>query len=158
MRSAISPGASGDSNPLWLDTDYAAASPFGGITAPPCMLYAVDSTIVAPKLPGVQWVYAGTDWTWYEPIRAGDTFTVEAVLTRQQEKSGRRFKRWVLQSGEVRYLNQHGRLVATAEGHCARTPRRTHNAGKRLNQRMMRPSPSHSAIPKKNWPTLKSKS
>ena len=46
------------------------------------MLYAVDSTIVAPKLPGVQWVYAGTDWTWYEPIRAGDTFTVEAVLTK----------------------------------------------------------------------------
>lgn len=118
----------GDSNPLWLDTDYAAASPLGGITAPPCILYAVDSTIVAPKLPGVQWVYAGTDWTWYEPTRAGDTFTVEAVLTKQQEKSGRRFKRWVLQTGEVRYLNQHGRLVATAEGHCARTPRRTHNA------------------------------
>jgi len=37
-------------------------------------------------------------------------------------KSGRRFARWALQSGEIRYLAG-GRLVATATGHCARTPR-----------------------------------
>ena len=42
----------GDDNPLWLDPAYAAASPAGGLVAPPCILYAVDSTIVAPKLPG----------------------------------------------------------------------------------------------------------
>ncbi len=119
----------GDDNPLWADRDYAGASPLGGITAPPCILYAIDSTIVAPKLPGVQWIYAGTDFTWFEPIREGDTFTVEAKLTKQQEKSGRRFARWVMQTGEVVYRNQHGRVAATALGHCARTPRLTHNDG-----------------------------
>lgn len=113
----------GDDNPLWLDKDYAASSPCGRIVAPPCLLYAVDSTIVAPKLSGVQWIYAGTAWTWFEPILVGDEFTVEARLLRQDTKTGRRFPFWVLQTGEVRYTNQHGRLVATAIGRCARTPR-----------------------------------
>lgn len=119
----------GDDNPLWLDREHAAGSPWGGILAPPCILYAVDSTIVAPKLPGVQWIYAGTDWSWFEPVRLDDSFRVEAKLLRQETKSGRRFPSWVLQTGEVRYFNQHGRLVAVALGRCARTPR-----GDRLTQ------------------------
>jgi acyl dehydratase len=113
----------GDSNPLWLDKEYAQRSPFGTIVAPPCVLYAVDGTVVAPKLPGVQWIYAGTAWTWFEPILLDDTFTVEARLVKQEIKSGRRFPKWVLQTGEIRFTNQHGRLVAIAVGRCARTPR-----------------------------------
>jgi acyl dehydratase len=117
----------GDNNPIWLDPAYSVGTPHGGLIGPPCMLYGVDSTIVAPKLPGVQWVYAGTDWTWFEPIRLNDRFTVEGRLLAQEEKSGCRFPRWLLQTGEIRYLNQHGRLLATALGKCARTPRRRHN-------------------------------
>ncbi|MCX4149976.1 MULTISPECIES: MaoC family dehydratase N-terminal domain-containing protein [Paraburkholderia] len=113
----------GDNNPLWFDRDYARKSPHGDIVAPPCILYAVDGTVVAPKLSGVQWIYAGTSWTWFEPVRIDDTFRVEARLVRQDVKSGRRFSQWVLQIGEVRYYNQHDRLVAIAEGRCARTPR-----------------------------------
>ena len=113
----------GDSNPLWLDASYAANAPAGTILGPPCMLYGVDSTIVAPKLPGVQWIYAGTEWTWHDRIRVGDEFTVSAQLLRQVEKSGRRFPRWVLQTGEIQYRNQGDDLVASALGHCARTPR-----------------------------------
>jgi acyl dehydratase len=113
----------GDDNPLWFDEEYAKASPAGSLLAPPCILYAVDSTIVAPKLPGVQWIYAGTDWTWYDHIRVDDSFRVEAELIKQVEKSGRRFPRWVLQTGQVRYYTKPDMLVATATGHCARTPR-----------------------------------
>ena len=116
----------GDDNPLWVDKDYAAKSPAGGLIAPPCILYAVDSTIVAPKLPGVQWIYAGTEWTWFDYIRVDDTFRIEAEMTNQEEKSGRRFSRWVLQTGRVRYFTQTEALVATAVGHCARTPRAGH--------------------------------
>ncbi|MBT6273627.1 MAG: hypothetical protein HOI95_05780, partial [Chromatiales bacterium] len=112
----------GDDNPLWLEHDYANASPAGELLGPPCMLYAVDSTIVAPKLAGVQWIYAGTDWTWYDHIRVNDSFDVDAQLTSQVEKSGRRFSRWVLQSGEINYRVAE-RLVCKAVGHCARTPR-----------------------------------
>lgn len=113
----------GDNNPLWLDKEYAEASPYGSIVAPPCILYAMDGTVVAPKLSGLQWIYAGTHWTWFEPIRLDDTFSVEAKLVRQEIKEGRRFSRWVMQIGEIRYVNQHGRLVALAIGRCARTPR-----------------------------------
>jgi acyl dehydratase len=113
----------GDNNPLWFDREYAEKSPWKSVIAPPCILYAVDGTVVAPKLQGVQWIYAGTGWTWFEPVRIDDTFRVEARLVRQDIKSGRRFAKWVLQIGEVRYYNQHGRLVAIAEGRCARTPR-----------------------------------
>lgn len=113
----------GDNNPLWLDRDYARQSRWGAIIAPPCILYAVDNTVVAPKLAGVQWIYAGTSWTWFEPVRIDDTFRVEARLLKQEVKSGRRFPRWVLQTGEVRYFNQRGSLVAKALARCARTPR-----------------------------------
>jgi acyl dehydratase len=116
----------GDNNPLWLDTDYAARSWWGRILAPPCILYAVDNTVVAPKLPGVQWIYAGTSWTWFEPIFLDDRLRVEAKLVAQEEKKGRRFPAWVLQTGAVRYFNQHNRLVALAMGRCARTPRGDH--------------------------------
>ena len=81
----------GDGNPLWLDEAYAESTRWGGILGPPCMLYGVDATIVAPKLPGVQWIYAGTDWTWFDQIRLGDEFQVEARLLKQELKSGRRF-------------------------------------------------------------------
>ena len=113
----------GDNNPLWLEPGHGAASPAGTLLAPPCILYAIDATIVAPKLPGVQWIYAGTNWTWLDHIRVDDSFRVEAVLTDQEVKSGRRFARWVLQTGQVRYFNQRDELAATATAKCARTPR-----------------------------------
>mgnify|MGYP002628172434 FL=1 len=113
----------GDNNPLWLDTQYAAQSPYGGIVAPPCILYALDGTVVAPKLAGVQWLYAGTTFTWLEPIHLDDTFKVEARLKKQELKSGRRFPKWVLQTGEIKYINQHQRVAGIAIGRCARTPR-----------------------------------
>jgi len=113
----------GDNNPLWLDETYADRSPWGSVVAPPCFLYAVDYTVVAPKLPGVQWIYAGTDWTWFDVVRKGDRFTVDARLISQEVNHGRRFPRWILQTGEVQYRNQRGELIAVALGRCARTPR-----------------------------------
>lgn len=113
----------GCNNPLWLDRDYATRSPYGTLVAPPCILYAVDGTVVAPKLSGVQWLYAGTAFTWFEPIFLDDTFRVDARLIRQERKSGRRFPDWVLQTGEIKYFNQHNRVAGIAIGRCARTPR-----------------------------------
>tara|TARA_Y100000588_G_scaffold393907_1_gene511872 strand:- start:4065 stop:5147 length:1083 start_codon:yes stop_codon:yes gene_type:complete len=113
----------GDDNPLWLDLDYATKSSVGGLIAPPCILYALDSTIIAPKLPGVQWIYAGTDFVWFDYIKIDTTFKVSAKLLSQKIKKGRRFARWVLQSGKVKYYNDSNQLIATAIGHVARTPR-----------------------------------
>jgi acyl dehydratase len=113
----------GDDNPLWADADYANSTRWQGLLAPPSFLYAVDATIVAPKLPGVQWIYAGTRWQWLDAIRVNDAFDVSAQLIAMEEKTGRRFGRWVLQTGEIEYRNQHGVLLSVAQGRVARTPR-----------------------------------
>ncbi|MGI9642605.1 MAG: FAS1-like dehydratase domain-containing protein [Acidimicrobiia bacterium] len=113
----------GDDNPLWLDPMYAASTRWGGLLAPPSFLYAVDATIVAPRLPGVQWIYAGTRWRWYDVILVDDVFDVTATFTEMEEKTGRRFGLWVLQTGEIRYRRDDGGMICVAEGRVARTPR-----------------------------------
>jgi len=113
-----------DNNPLWLIPDYGRQSRWGTQLAPPSFLYAVDATIVAPKLPGVQWIYAGTRWRWYDVIRVDERIAVEAKLTEMEEKQGKRFGLWVLQKGEIEFRGSNGNLICVAEGRVARTPRR----------------------------------
>ena len=138
----------GDDNPLWLDPNYAVASSVGSLIAPPCILYALDSTIIAPKLPGVQWIYAGTDFVWFDHIKVNTSFDISAELLSQQIKKGRRFPRWVLQSGKVKYHDRNKNLIATAIGHVARTPRHQAKTGKddsNSQQRIHRYSPEEIA-------------
>ena len=116
----------GDDNPLYTDPDYGAASQHGSALAPGCFLYTIDTTVVAPKLRGIQWLYGGTDFEWYEPIRHRDRFTVSARLLDAVEKAGGKAAKFIIQTGETRYTNQHDQLVCVAHGHTARTddPRR----------------------------------
>lgn len=65
----------GDDNPLFTDPAYGAAASHSAGLAPGCLLYTIDSTIVAPKLRGIQWMYGGTEWEWYHPVRHGDRLT-----------------------------------------------------------------------------------
>ncbi|MBI2800459.1 MAG: MaoC family dehydratase N-terminal domain-containing protein [Gammaproteobacteria bacterium] len=113
----------GDDNPLFCDPAYGAGTPWRTGLAPGCFLYTVDTTVVAPKLRGIQWLYGGTDWEWFEPIRHRDSFTVRARLLDAVEKRGSKAPAFIVQTGEVLYTNQRGRRVARALGHTARTPR-----------------------------------
>lgn len=119
----------GDENPLYCDEDYGATSSWGTGLAPGCYLYSVDSTIVAPKLPGVQWIYTGTDWEWYRPIPHRECFTTEVTLVDAVMKEGRNASRFIIQTGECRYLGADGGLVARALGHTARIPRKRAEGG-----------------------------
>ncbi len=113
----------GDENPLFCDATYGAATDWGAALAPGCFLYTIDTTVVAPKLRGIQWLYGGTDWEWYEPIRHRDSFTVRARLLDAVEKEGGKARKFIIQTGEVLYTNQHGQLICRAIGNTARTPR-----------------------------------
>lgn len=113
----------GDENPLFCDPAYAAGARAGGALAPGCFLYTIDTTVVAPKLRGIQWLYGGTDWEWYRPIRHRDSFTVRARLLDAVEKEGGNARKFILQTGETLYTNQHGELVCRAMGSTARTAR-----------------------------------
>lgn len=113
----------GDENPLFCDPAYGENTRWGGPIAPGCFLYTIDTTVVAPKLRGIQWLYGGTDWEWYRPIRHRDGFQVRAHLLDAVEKQGGKASKFIIQTGETLYTNQDGELVCRALGHTARTAR-----------------------------------
>ncbi|GHH24000.1 acyl dehydratase [Sphingomonas glacialis] len=119
----------GDDNPLFTDPAYGASSPWKSALAPGCFLYTIDTTVVAPKLRGIQWLYGGTDFEWYEPIRHRDSFTVSARLLDAVEKEGGKAAKFIIQTGETLYTNQHGQLVCRAHGSTARTARSKASGG-----------------------------
>lgn len=125
----------GDDNPLFTDPAYGRRSRHGSALAPGCFLYTIDTTVVAPKLRGIQWLYGGTDFEWFEPIRHRDSFTVTAKLLDAVEKEGRNAPRFIIQTGETNYSNQEGKLVCRAHGSTARTARGKASGGLKYKPR-----------------------
>jgi acyl dehydratase len=119
----------GDDNPLFTEVSYGARSRWGAALAPGCFLYTIDTTVVAPKLRGIQWLYGGTDFEWYEPIRHRDSFSVSAKLLTAVEKEGAKAAKFIIQTGETLYTNQDGKLVCRALGSTARTARSKASGG-----------------------------
>ncbi len=119
----------GDDNPLFSEVDYAKRSTWGRVIAPPTLLYTIDSGIVAPGMPGIQWIFAGSRFEHFLPVRAEDTITAKARLIDVQIKEGRNVARYVNQVGEVLYHNQHGQLVTRYEGDIYRIPRKRSGGG-----------------------------
>ena len=119
----------GDDNPLFSEVDYAKRSAWGTVIAPPTFLYTIDTGIVAPGMPGIQWIFAGSRFEHFMPVKAGDTITARARLIDVQIKEGRNIARYVNQVGEVLYTNQNGQLVTRYEGDIYRVPRKRSGAG-----------------------------
>lgn len=115
--------AVGDDNPLYCDETYGRTTVWGRTIVPPTFLYSIDTLIVAPGLAGIQWIHGGTRWELCWPIHVGDTITARARLLRVTEKHGRRTPRFLVQTGEILFTNQDGRLVARAENDILRVPR-----------------------------------
>jgi len=121
----------GDDNPLWCDADYAKMTIWGKTIAPPTFLYTIDTTIVAPGLPGIQWIYWGTRWEHFKPVKVGDSITARARVIDVKEKRGKHVARFVVQTGEVIFVNQREEVVSRAEADVARIPRGRSGQGMR---------------------------
>ena len=86
-RSAMSQG---DYNPLYLDSDYAAKSPYGCLTMPPWSLTSVEVTNAARDgMPGLHAWFRGTTLKWKRPINVGDFITCVGVLTEVRKQQSR---------------------------------------------------------------------
>jgi hypothetical protein len=111
----------GSENPLFLEPGYASGSRWGGIIAPPAM---VGQAIIAPGLRGIQWIYAGIEWEFFQVMRPGDVISQRGQLVDAVEKRGRIVPRMILQIGGVTCHRQDGSLVAKSTVYHMRTPRR----------------------------------
>ena len=113
----------GDRNSLWQDPEYARRGPLGRTVAPPCWLYSVNDTCVAPKFPGLHVIYGGCAWEFYRWLELGEEVEAESRLTGVEEKSGRFCGPMALQTGETVFTDRQGQPVARATSRVLRTGR-----------------------------------
>jgi len=114
----------GNLNPLWLDADYAEASRFGSLIAPPTFEYSCGVTF-GGGMPGVHSLYGGSDFTFIHPIRAGDSVSATIQLEELVEKNSRYAGRMLQQIERMVYTNQDGVVVTDARHWVMRTERDT---------------------------------
>jgi len=113
----------GDDNPLWYDEEYAEKSRFGGIVAPPTFLYSCWSAAMGLGMVGLQPIYGGTKWEFYEPIRRGDRIKAEGSVGPIKVMQGGTANRFVMQTALCDYVRGDGAILARAEGRTFRIPR-----------------------------------
>ena len=99
---------SGDVNPVHLDKDYAATTPFGEPIGHGMWTGALVSAAIATRLPGPGSVYRSQSLSFKHPVKIGDTVTVSLTITDIKE----RIRLVVL---ECIAQNQDGKVVAKGE-------------------------------------------
>ena len=102
--------AIGDDNPA-----YTARTPqSGGVVAPPTFLRAIrDVRPVVPfDVPFTRLLDGGSDWEYFEPVRAGDTITAVGRIEDMRERMGS-IGQMLISTIKITYRNQAGAIVAT---------------------------------------------
>ena len=114
----------GDTNPLFIDEDYAGNTKYGSIIAPGSYLYTVHWTPRGAGPAGLHGWYCGGDWEWYRPIFAGDEFKVVVIIREMIPKRGRMGagRTW-LDYTDVLYINQKNEIVGKEHQHTIRAER-----------------------------------
>jgi 3-hydroxybutyryl-CoA dehydratase len=74
-------GVSGDTNPVHIDDDYAAATMFKGRIAHGMLTAGFISAVLGTILPGPGAIYLSQSLRFKAPVRPGDTVRAEARVT-----------------------------------------------------------------------------
>ena len=96
---------SGDLNPVHLDAEFAASTPFGERIGHGAWVSSVISAAIAMQLPGPGAIYRSQQIRFKEPVKMGDTVTVLLEVTEKKD-------RMRLLMLDCKVTNQHGKLVA----------------------------------------------
>jgi len=107
--------AVGDPNPLWQDEEYARASHYGGIIAPPTFILAIGfeqfvEDVMALASFGTL-LMGGTELECYQPVRLGDVITAVFKISNVRERQGKMGK-MAFMTFDSTYKNQRQELVA----------------------------------------------
>ena len=106
--------AVGETDPRYLDPEAAREAGFADVVAPPMFaaVYcgpAIGPAILDPEI-GIDYsrmVHGAQEFTWGEPVVAGDEITTEATLEESSERGGLKF--YVFRTTST---NQRGELVS----------------------------------------------
>lgn len=106
--------AIGDDNPLWTDEIKARKGKYGGLIAPPTFLRSIriDRPELPFDLPFTRLLDGGSDWEYFQPVRAGDLITAKNQITDLQERVGR-MGLMIIMTNLITYVNQFQEVVAT---------------------------------------------
>lgn len=97
---------SGDVNPVHLDPEFAASTPFGERIAHGMLTGAIISAALAMELPGPGTIYLSQSLRFRSPVKIGDTVTVALEVTDKQDRRK-------IVTLDCKASNQAGKLVAT---------------------------------------------
>jgi acyl dehydratase len=106
--------AVGETDPRYLDPEAARAAGFADVVAPPMFAAVYCAPALLPALVDpdlgldlARMVHAAQEFTWAEPVVAGDEITTEAELEEASERGGMKF--FVFRTTST---NQRGGLVS----------------------------------------------
>ena len=107
-----------DPNPLWQDEEYARQSKYGGIIAPPTLVWTIGLEKflqrVSALAPFVNVLNGGTELECYQPVRPGDMVTAITKITGVRERQGKTGK-VLFMTLDTTYKNQRQELVARCQ-------------------------------------------
>jgi acyl dehydratase len=98
--------ASGDVNPVHLDDQFAATTPFKERIAHGMLTGALISAALAMELPGPGTIYLGQSLRFRLPVKIGDTITVHLEVTDKRDD-----KKFI--TLDCKAVNQRGKTVAS---------------------------------------------
>lgn len=79
---------SGDTNPVHLDADYAATTPFQGRIAHGMLSAAYISAVLGTKLPGPGAIYLSQSLKFRRPVKIGDPVVARVTVQALDERRG----------------------------------------------------------------------
>ena len=135
----------GDDNPLWCDPEYAAATQYGRLVAPPSFIFPLNRSFsgYVGGLAGVHAMFAGIDVTWHRPMLRGDEFTTRVWLKDLIEHQTRFAGRSIQQVYRCEFFNQSGEIVAEGDSWCFRTERDTARERGTKYEEVKKKAPTH---------------
>jgi 3-hydroxybutyryl-CoA dehydratase len=99
---------SGDFNPIHVDAEYAARTPFGARVAHGPLTLALSAGVLGMRLPGVGSVAVSNRIDYRRPVYIGDTITTRVEVAALEPERNRA-------TMAVTWTNQSGELVAEGE-------------------------------------------
>lgn len=105
----------GESNPLYLDSDYAANSVWRAEYAPPSFVVSVFPGWILQGLPGVHAFHTSSSFRFIKPVPLGAEIIPESRFTGFRKFPGRLGANSLLEKQHARYLAADGSVFAEAD-------------------------------------------